>query len=261
MTDIKDLLGKAIGDEPPIGIDRDEVFRAGRQKVRRRRAFAAGGVVAAVVVAAVGAATLTNFISLDPEPTPPAVGDSQHAPPGPGLPVSSTPVSQKPPTGPRLTPQHAEQLTDRLFRSWYVSRDEVVPWHGDKTPAFRVKDGTYLYQSDLTSRTTEGVLEVTVDFAGPGTKASCGDIWGPYDSCAVVSQEGVAVAQATWKSPAGERRNMAVAVLPDGTRVAAMTSNFSKRFADADKVPSGGEPVLSMEKLTFVMVKSEFSVF
>lgn len=30
---------------------------------------------------------------------------------------------------------------------------------------------------------------------------------------------------------------------------------------DAGKVPSGGEPVLSMGKLTFVMVKSGFSVF
>ncbi|MBB4906485.1 hypothetical protein [Actinophytocola algeriensis] len=262
MTDIKDLLGKAIGDEPPIGIDRDEVFRAGRQRVRRRKALAAGGVVAAVVVAAVGAATLTNFVSLDSEPTPPAVGDSQHAPPGPDLPLPSTPVSQKPPPlGPRLTSQHAEQLTDRLFHSWYVSSTEVVPWHGDATPGFRVEDGTYRYQSDLTSPNAEGVLQMTVDFVAPGTKASCGDILGPYDSCAVVPKDGVAVAQATWKSPAGERRNLAVTVLPDGTRVTAMTSNFSRRFSDAGKVPSGGEPVLDMEKLTTVMVKSGFSVF
>lgn len=262
MTDIKDLLGKAIGDdEPPLGIDRDEVFRVGRQRVRRRRALAAGGVVTAVVAAAVGAATLTNFVSVTPDPAPPAVGDSQHAPPGPDLPLPSTPVSQKPPRGPQLTPQHAEQLTDRLFHSWYVSSTEVVPWHGDETPGFRVKHGTYLYESDLTSPTAEGVLRMTVDFAGTGTKASCGDIRGPYDSCAVVSKDGVAVAQATWKSPAGERRNQAVAVLPDGTRVTAMTSNFSRRFSDAGKVPSGGEPVLDMEKLTTVMVKSGFSVF
>jgi len=261
MSDIKDLLGKAIGDEPPLGIDRDEVFRAGRQRVRRRRTLAAGGVVAAVVVAAVGAAMLTNIVEIDPEPLPPAVGDSQHAPQGPELPLPSTPASQKPPTGPQLTPQHAEQLTDALFHSWYVSSTEVVPWHRDETPGFRVRGGAYLYQSDLTSPKGEGVLEVTVDYVAPGSEASCDDVSGQYDSCAVSSMDGVKVAQATWKGPNGERRNLAVTVLPDGTKVAAMASNFSRRYEDAAKEPTGEEPVLDMEKLTTVIVTSGFSVF
>jgi hypothetical protein len=263
MTDIKDLLGKAIGDEPPIGIDRDEVFRAGRQRVRRRRAFAAGGAVAAVVVAAMGAAMLTNFISLDPEPTPPAVGDSQHAPPGPELPLPTS-ESQKPPTGVQLTRLHAEQLTDQLFNSGFVSSIEVVPWsepgHGDETPGFRVKGGAYVYQSDLALPDGEGVLQVVVDFVAPGVKTSCGDITGPHDSCVEVSYNGVVTAQATSKA-AGERRNMVAAVLPDGTRVFAMVSNFSKRFADSGKKPSGEAPVLDMDTLTRLILKSGFSVF
>lgn len=56
--DIKDLLGAAIGDEPPLGIDRDAVFEDGRKRLWRRRAWQSGAVAAAVVVAAVGAATL-----------------------------------------------------------------------------------------------------------------------------------------------------------------------------------------------------------
>lgn len=263
MTDIKDLLGKAIGDEPPFDLDRDEIFRAGRQRVRRRRTLAAGGVVAAVVVAAVGAATLTNFVSLDPDPVPPAVGDSRHAPPGPDLPLPTS-ESQKPPTGVQLTPKQAQRLTGRLFDSGYVSSVDVVPWpvrgHGDDTPGFRVEDGAYLYQSDLAMPHGEGVLQVVVDFVAPGVKTSCGDITGPYDSCVEVPYGEVVTVQATSKA-AGERRNMVAAVLPDGTRVSAMVSNFSRRFADGGKEPSGAAPVLDIDKLTKLIVKSGFSVF
>lgn len=260
MTDIKDLLGKAIGDEPPLDIDRDEIFRAGRQRVRRRRSLAASGVVAAVVVAAVGAATLTNFVSVDPDPVPPAVGDSQHAPEGPELPL--TPTSGKPPPGVRLTVEHAKQLTGRLFDSGHVPAGNVVPWPADggDRPVFRVENGAYLYQSDLALPEGEGVLQVVVDYVAPGVKTSCGDINGPHDSCVEVPYYGVVTAQATLDA-AGERRNLVAAVLRDGTRVFAMVSNFSRRFADAGKEPPGTEPVLDMDRLTKLVVKSGFSVF
>ena len=45
--DVKDLLGRALAEEPPLRIDRDEVFRQGRRKLRSRRCFEAGSVVAA----------------------------------------------------------------------------------------------------------------------------------------------------------------------------------------------------------------------
>jgi hypothetical protein len=260
MSDIKDLLGKAIGDdEPPLGIDRDEVFRAGRQRVRRRRTIAAGGVVAAVVVAAVGAATLTNFVSLDPEPVPPAVGDSEHAPPGPDLPLTST--THRPPDGPDgppLTAAHADELTSRLYGSFTPATVIGSPGQTGR-PGFRVEDDVYLYESDIADGKGEGVLQVTVGAATPGTEATCADV-GEYDTCKEKLTDGEHIAQATWKGPDGERRNIAVAVLPDGTKVAAMASNFSRRHEDAGKRPAGDDPVLDLEKLSQLIVKSGFRV-
>lgn len=264
MSEIKDLLGKAIGQEPPLGIDRDEVFRAGRQKVRRRRTFAASGVVAAVVVAAVGAATLTNFVEIGPEPLPPAASDSQHAPPGPDLPLPSTPTSEKPVKGrPPLTAEHATQLTYRLLNSGIVSAQMVMPWPGrNDGPGFRVVGDLYLFESDLTTGKGEGILQVTVNYANPGSEATCEDIRAEYNSCVTSSTAGMTVARATWNgNGGGEKRNLAVVVLPDGTKVAAMTSNFSMRYQDADKRPEGVPPVLDMEDLTRLIVKTGFSVF
>ena len=261
MTDIKDLLGKAIGDdEPPLGIDRDEVFRVGRQRVRRRRALAAGGVVTAVVAAAVGAATLTNFVSITPDPVPPA--DSRHAPPGPDLPLPST--TQEAPhstrTAPPLTESHAGELTNQLYWSMDVPAEAVIGWPGvTGRPGFRVEGDVYLYESDIAGATGEGVLQVTVGAAAPGAKASCEGI-DEFDTCRVEMVAGKHVAQATWKNPEGERRNVAVAVLPDGTKVAAMASNHSRRFQDAGKTPHGGEPVLDMSELSKLIVKSGFRV-
>jgi hypothetical protein len=258
MSDIKDLLGKAIGDEPPLSIDRDEVFRAGRQRVRRRRALAAGGVVAAVVVAAVGAATLTNLITPTPEPVPPAMGDSQHAPPGPDLPLSSTSVPSV--GGPAPTAERAGQLTVELHD--YIGRVSVRAWPGHPDPpAFRVEGDGYLYESDLTGDRGEGVLQVSVGYAKPGTSASCLDTGSEYQECEVSSDDGLPVALATWKSADGEKRNLAVVVLPDGTKVAAMSSNFSRLHQDSAKQPSGEQPVLDLDELKVLVAKAGFSVF
>lgn len=264
MSDeIKELLGRAIGAEPPLGIDRDEVFRAGRKQARRRRALASGGVVAAVVVAAVGATTLTNFVSVEPEPVPPAVGDSRHAPPGPELPLPPKSEPQRPPeSGVPRSADHAAQLTQLLYESGFVSPDVAMPWPGRAgSPGFRVDEGVYLYEADITGPDGEGVLQVTVDVARTGVAASCDDIGGQFDTCEVTKKDGNAVAEATWKSGEGERRNLAVVVLPDGTKVAAMSSNFSRRFADYGKRPTGDQPVLDMAALTTLLVNPGFSVF
>jgi hypothetical protein len=255
MTDIKDLLNRAIGDEPPIGIDRDEVFRAGRRRVRRRKTLGAVGVVTAVVVAAVGAATLTNFVTTPPEPMPPAMGDSQHAPPGPDLPLTSTTAY---PPGTSLTPARADELTNLLYQSADVTRDVAFAWPGNGgTPAFRVANGVYLYEADVRSPKREGVLEVTVGQAAPGAPTTCADIE-ESTVCEVVAIAGQQVARATWKSATGEHRNLAVVVLPDGTKVAAMSSNLSRRYADMGKHATGDDPVLDLAQLTRLITKSGF---
>ncbi|MFC4858854.1 hypothetical protein [Actinophytocola glycyrrhizae] len=260
--DIKDLLGKAIGDEPPMGVDRDEVFRAGRQRVRRRRGLAAGGVVAAVVAAAVGAATLTNFVSVEPEPLPPAAGNSQFAPPGPDLPLP--PRSQPKPSvagAPPLTTGHTGTLTQRLFQSGIVRVRDVLPWPSHTSPTgFRIQDDTYLFEADISTAKAEGFLRVSVSFVAPGSVASCAEVDAGYDSCKMGSKDGLPVAEATWKGQDGERRDLALVAMPDGTKITAMSSNISQRLRDARKVPSG-RPVFDAETLTRLIVKSGFSVF
>jgi hypothetical protein len=256
MTDIKDLLAKAIGDdEPPVGIDRDEVFRAGRQRVRRRRALAAGGVVAAVVAAVVGAAVLTDFVEVRPDDVPAA--GAPPAPPGPELPLPLTTTA-----APRaLTDEHANDLTQKLYKSGLVDIGTARPWPGQPGPhpRFRAADGEYLYEGDVESKGRKGQLQVTVGFA-PSGAASCDNLGEKYDSCAIAPVDGQQVVQATWQGGKGERRNLAVAVLPDGTKVAAVATNLLRSDKDQGKVAAGEVTVLDMAELTKLITKSGFSV-
>ncbi|GAB1512252.1 hypothetical protein [Actinophytocola sp. KF-1] len=256
MTDIKDLLSTAIGDdEPPIGIDRDEVFRAGRQRVRRRRALAAGGVMAAVVAAVVGATVLTDFVQTPPEEVPAA--EAPPAPPGPDLPLPMSTTVIAPPN----SEQHVAGLTAKLYHSGLLTVDMARPWPGRSgPPGFRVENGEYRYEADITRSGRVGRLEVTVAAAPPNSAASCADLGEKYDSCTVAPGYGQPVVQATWKNAEGERRNLVVTVLPGGTKVAALVSNLSRRDADLGKPVSGGTTPLDAGELTTLVTKSGFSV-
>lgn len=96
--DVKALLGRALDGEPPLGIDRDEVFAEGRARLRRRRSIAIGGVATAVVAAALGTTALTGGLLSAPagdvgpaasasgaaSPPTPSTTQSKRTPPGPG---------------------------------------------------------------------------------------------------------------------------------------------------------------------------------
>ena len=252
MTDIKDLLGRAFDDEePPLGIDRDEVFRAGKQKVRRRHLFATGGVVAAVVVAAVSAALLTDFIEVKPDELPPAA-EAPPAPPGPVLPLTPT---STPAGAPPFTTGRAGELTVKLRD--FVGRVSPVEWSGDADPRFRVEGPSYQYASDLAmSDGSEGVLQVSVSYVSPGTAVTCVE----NDDCVLSEVGGNRVAQTEWTDKdTGERRALVAVVLADGTKVTAMSTNLSRRMQDDSKKPSG-EPVLDIDALTDLITLARFSV-
>lgn len=85
--DVKALLGRALDGEPPLGIDRDQVFAEGRARLRRRRSIAISGVAAAVVAAALGTTALTGGLLSQP------TGDV-----GPAASASRPAVSLNPPT-------------------------------------------------------------------------------------------------------------------------------------------------------------------
>ena len=257
MTDIKDLLSKAIGDEPPVGIDRDEVFRVGRQRVRRRRALAAGGVVAAVVVAVVGASVLTDFVEAPPEDVPAA--GAPPAPPGPDLPLPSSSTRTKPPRA--MTERQADVLTQKLYSSGLVDIGTAEPWPGQSGPdaRFRVVEGEYLYEADIVAQDRKGRLEVTVGVAPSDRAVSCDDLGEPHVTCTVTQAYGPPVVQATWKNAEGERRNLAVAVLPGGTKVAAVATNLRRHDEDRGTKPHGGPAVLDVDQLAKLITRSGFS--
>lgn len=255
MTDIKDLLGRAFDDEePPLGIDRDEVFRAGKQKVRRRHRLAAGGVVAAVVVAAVGASLLTDFVDITPDKELPPAAEAPPAPPGPELPLTPT---STPEGTPPFTAERAGELTARLRDS--IGSRVAVAWPGEPgSPGFRVDGNVYRYTSDVVEADGgEGTLQVLIDYVTPGTSVTCD---GATGSCEVSKASGYAVARSEWTGkPTGAQYAMATVVLPDGTRVEATSSNQSRRMRDVSEAPSG-KPALDLDELTNLITQAKFSV-
>lgn len=256
MSDIKDLLSKAVGDdEPPVGSDGDEGLRVGRQRVRRRRALAAASVVAAVVVAVVGASLVTDLVEVTPDEVP--VAEAPPAPPGPDLPLPPSTRAEVP----RATTEgHAARLTQKLYSAGLVRLDMVAPWPGRSgSPRFRIENDGYLYEADLDRSGREGTLRVTVTSAPPSRPASCADLDEKHDNCTVVPGYGQPVVQATWNAEGG-RRYLAVTVLPDGTKVAAVVTNLPRHEEDDGKHPDGGTTPLDMGELTTLITKSGFGV-
>ncbi|RLK60452.1 hypothetical protein [Actinokineospora cianjurensis] len=132
MTDeVRDLLGRAFGDEPPLGFDRDGVVASGRRRLRRRRAAATGGVAAAVAVAVFGAAVLSSgALGLSGPSVLPA------APSGPAPTASPEPLPTSPvllPGAPTETPKTAV-TTRSPERSYSALRDSALPWPAGVRP-------------------------------------------------------------------------------------------------------------------------------
>jgi hypothetical protein len=59
--DVTEALGSAFHTEPPLGIDRTEVMRKGRNRLRQRRFITAGSVAAGVTGIVLGASLLSGF--------------------------------------------------------------------------------------------------------------------------------------------------------------------------------------------------------
>jgi hypothetical protein len=265
--DIKDLLGRAFDQEPPLRIDRDEVFRVGRTRLRRRRVFEAGGAVAAVVVAVVGASLLTGMVGedTDDDRIPPAASSTQVAPPGPGLPLPETespasttnrgspssPVS----LSPAFTSAHAAELTQALYHSATMNNMVTVP----PKPEFVVRGNSYMFDTDVTSPGVEGALRVTVEAQLENdVRVNCGDMPKPGD-CAVNFDHQTGVAVSHWT---GDKvsRIIVRAVLSDGSRITALSTNHSARQVNAGESPSNLEPPINEDDLVNLVLKSGLHV-
>lgn len=255
--DVKELLGKAFGEEPPLGIDRDEVLRKGRKRLRRRRFLEAGSVVALVVVVAVGASTLTNIAGSGQDEhhrLPPAASRSDHAPPGPDLPVPSTPVSttfEVPPD-----PESAEQqLTAVLYTTGLIDLRRVAQVPG-KTgqPQFTLKDNLYTYEADYNrTPTRRGHVRVEVDLT-PTVLVPCDDLTSNTDECETRVVNGTSVTVNRY-SDNNERSARATAVFADHVRVTAWATNLSYTDRELHRKPKSDTPILSEEELCLLVTK------
>lgn len=275
MTDdVRELLGRAFGDEPPLRIDRDEVLEQGRKRLRRRRFFEAGSVVAAVVVAAVGAATLTNLGGAEPERMPPAASHAQPAPnEGPSLPLppGTTPPSVDqpsatgsdegvPPSGAGV--DVSKQLTAVLYSSGIVTADDVdvMSKQTGSVPTFQQYGDQYVYDVELLRSEVQGSLQITVDYV-PEQVADCGMVPAPYDSCEEWGRGSPQAYLARYEGSDGERRTYLIAVQPGGVRVSATATNTTVRAAEAGTLPNPKlSPVLSDDELFILVTQVGFGV-
>lgn len=255
--DVKDLLSRAFGQEPPLGIDRDEVLQQGRKRLRRRRFAEAGSVVALVVVVAVGAATLTHFAGTEPDrKMPPAASSTEHAPPGPDLPLTTpSSVTQYPP---RMTtsPDAEQQLTTLLYSSGIINEKNVSPVPGqDSRPKFRQMGDQFVFEADLDTPDARGYVEVMVDFS-PNMVVGCDNLPKPNSDCEVRDPTGKRVTVYHFAEQSGERIARATTVSSAGVWLSASASNLSRRDRADGRKPTGTYPVLSDDDLCVLVTKA-----
>jgi hypothetical protein len=253
--DVKALLGRALAGEPPLALDRDEVFRQGRRKLRNRRLFSAGGAISGAVVAVVGAVVLTGLIAEEPVPeTPPAATRTERpAPPGPTLPLTTTqqgPSTSYTPLEP--TADHASALTRALLAT--LPADARPSRLDGEPPRFKPAQDTYEFAADIETGTADGSLSVSVGSAPAAAEAACAQVADANAGCAIRTARDVVVAVGTWKDHGtGEKRYIVYAVRRDGTSVTAIATNLSERRRTYGKNPADPAPVVDAARLAEIV--------
>jgi hypothetical protein len=253
--DVKAMLGRMFNAEPPLSLDRDEIFRTGRRKVRNRRLVASGGVAASVVAVVVGAATLTNlvggsgnevtpaFSSTTPE-TPQSVTTSPE--PGLSLPLPPTEAPQSTPVPPRaIEPErHAAALTAVLAAANPVPKNIKAYPGGDQTKpplTFTFFHGGYHANAHLLDSRGTGSLEVEVAYLpDPNAKILCEQSTEHVSvNCSVSGGSGYQMTKTTRTDKRGVVEYTIRVARSDGTDVWVTATNVSSVSAGG----SGENPV------------------
>lgn len=235
-SDIKELLGRALEDEPPMRIDRGEVFRQGRKRLRRRRMLEAGSVVAGVMVIAVGAITLTG-----PRDGMPAADQPE---PAPTLLVTPEPTAIPSAPPPSATDQQARDMTVALTE-FLPEEMALEPMPGSDDAGFRATDGVYQLAADVVGPKAEGSLHIAVAPAKTDDQTDCVVFVEDYQECKLVGTGTEPVAVATEQFDNGEQRYVVFVARSDGTTVNAVITNLSERQRAAGEWPSMEAPMLS----------------
>jgi hypothetical protein len=262
--DIKDLLGRAIGPEPPLALDRGAVFQRGRRKVRLRRFAASGGVAASVLVVLVGVAVITGWPEQDSQEVaaPPAVTPtsvpvpttSEIAPAGPQLPLTTS----RAPSGlePVATDDHAQVLTKAFAEANVIPsgfRVQAVPNTSRPPLVFTHYGGNYLAVAELVDPLGTGTLTISVGWHPPGSPpASCAE-WSPVQpiSCTVIDDSGVPVRVGSFRDATGRITYEAHAERPGVTSVFVGMTSAAAAPAKPNARP---KPPLELEVLARIAV-------
>lgn len=262
--DVKELLSRAFGQEPPLRLDRDEVLHQGRKRLRRRRFYEAGSVVAVVVLVAVGATLLTNFTGNEPDRMPPAASTTQHAPPGPKLPVppprsptsgvappSTTTATNELPIA--ITSSDADRhLTDLLYAAGVFTDTQVTAVPGTTgPPAFRRVGDQFVYEADLDRARSSGYVQVVVDLS-PNLVVDCAHEPG---DCELRTQSNLPVSVSDTADTNGERTTRATTVNRNGIYVSAAATNLTHRDRTKGIDPPSPTVVLSDSELLVLLTK------
>ncbi|MPZ80580.1 MAG: hypothetical protein GEV28_09350 [Actinophytocola sp.] len=257
--DIKQLLGRALAGEPPLRLDRDEVFRQGKRKLRNRRRLEAGGAVTGVVAAVVGAVLLSGLVG-DDEPerdVPPAATGTVTTGPRstattPVGPPSTSPASTV--GDPPIATTQADVLTQAFLGSHLVPEQMQLVGLDGQAPRFLEQDpDLYELVTDVRAPDREGGLSVRVAKSASGPVASCKKVQGPYGDCEVRIWKGFTVVLAGYRNDAGEKGRMALSIHPDGSTVTAVATNLSDARRALGKSPQG-LPILEDETLIGIVV-------
>ena len=262
MTDdVKNLLGRAFGDEPPLRLDRDEIIERGRKRLRRRRFFEAGGVVAAVVVVALGAVTLTGLTGSEPDRLPPAASSTHHTPP-PSRPATTKlpqpPTAATMATSPPTAQLNATRLTNALYATGVLSAKEIQPILGQTgTPRFQESGDQYTFEGDAYQSGKRGYVQVLIGRSVGATadRGECAALVPPATDCSVRDRAGGDIVVAHFQETSGERHTTATVVMPDGLRVYALASNETAAQRAASASSSGALVVLTDDELCTLVAK------
>lgn len=247
---IRSLLGRALGEEPPLRLDRDEILRRGRRGVRIRRLAASGGVAATVVAVVLAAAALSNLpgggsdvapadgLSTGPSYTTtpaPSSTSLESAPLGPQLPLTTTTSATR--------GKRAVELTQVLAEAKVIPTEfELRSATGTTSPlAFAVDGEGYLAAANLADARGVGSLDITVvSLRGGVLLVGCP----PNDAaraCTVETVSGLRMALITeWSGQGGTEYRVQVA-RPDGTKIDVRTTNTA--FTNRNVVTRAKPPV------------------
>ncbi|GGP80979.1 hypothetical protein [Saccharothrix coeruleofusca] len=190
MSDIKEILGTAFGDEPPLRVDREAIVKSGRRRLAVRSAATGMAVFAAVAAVTVpvllggrgggigiggapssSAPPLTSTTAGGPSTTLGSTPPSTHyssapasADPSGGLEVSATskPADPNKPRPPKpVTAERAAALTSLVTSSGVLPQGQYTPIPAGQLEMRPTPDG-YQLAADVTTATGSGQLRLSL---------------------------------------------------------------------------------------------------